>query len=141
VTQNIPSTPLVLDRELLIWAAGFADGEGCWHLTKDRRKSRGREYRRPLLVIAQSGLDNEPPETLVKFDRAVGGLGRFHRQIHDNPRWRLYWQYRVHGFQKVQAITAMLWPSLCAEKRAQATGVLRGFLEWEPRDLESEGAA
>lgn len=47
------------------------------------------------------------------YDRPAGGLG-------GAP----FFQYRAHGFEKTQAIAAMLWFKLGSAKRRQITDVL-----------------
>ena len=60
-----------VDRYERAWAAGFFDGEG-W---AGAAAQRDRETRQPHARVNQAGVDGVP-ETLLRFQRALGGLGR-----------------------------------------------------------------
>lgn len=99
-------------REQLAWAAGFFDGEGTtWA---------GRSSGYPTLSVPQAGHFTEPPDVLLRFQAAVGGLGLVYGPILNEERNKPIWRYRVSGFEMVQAVVAMLWPWLGTEKRRQA---------------------
>src|SRR5712692_211737 len=90
---GLPTTfPIVVDREDLAWAAGFYDGEGCT-LTVDPE----RLY--PWIGVTQGGSLDGPPEVLVRFKRAVGGIGHIDgpEVFEAHPDWMPRWRYRVAG--------------------------------------------
>ena len=63
---------VVVDRYDLAWAAGFFDGEG-WANTI---ANSSRQTRQPQARVNQAANDKDVPEVLVRFQRALGGLGR-----------------------------------------------------------------
>src|SRR5207247_4911519 len=60
-----------MDRFDLAWAAGFFDGEGWANAVAQE----GRKTKQPQARINQAD-PNGVPEVLLRFQRAVGGLGR-----------------------------------------------------------------
>lgn len=118
--------PFVPDREELAWAAGFFDGEGSIHI-------HNRKARRliPNVSITQAG--THPTELLERFRRAVGGLGTVCGPYQSkNGTWKARWQFEVVGFEKCQAVMAMLWRFLGPVKRAKAKKVLLAHLNNSP---------
>lgn len=105
------------NRENLAWAAGFFDGEGTTSCVKHLHK-----YNYPVLVVAQS-----EPSVLLKF-QSIFGMGKVNGpyKYKNRPNNQPYYQYRVHGFEKVQAIVAMMWNWLGERKKAQAIKILSG---------------
>ena len=99
-----------LNRELLAWAAGFFDGEGCTYLHTQNKQ--------PRILIGQ--LDTE---VLAHFDQATLRLGKLYGPY--QPKG--VYHYNTYGFEKCQAIIAMLWPWLGSIKRIQARKVLKGW--------------
>lgn len=128
-----PSLPLAIDREELAWAAGFFDGEGST-LSVDRV----RMY--PWISINQGGTLDGPPDVLVRFRRVAGGIGHIDgpRVFRDHPDWLPLWNYRVAGFELVQAVIAVLWHHLGPVKRAQARDVLQRWLA-KPQGRRGDG--
>jgi hypothetical protein len=99
------------DREELAWAGGFLCGEGCFHADP-----------RPRVEVVQ----NEP-EVLRRFGAAIGGLGGLHggKKIYGSLTKKPMYKWRVSGFERVQAVAAMLWPWLSEAKRSQVRIVLK----------------
>jgi hypothetical protein len=101
-------------RENLAWAAGFVEGDGCFC------------YSRPSRSMFVS-ITQQDREVLDRF-RRTAGFGRIYGPYRHRPGQALsvrpFYQLRVHGFEKVQAIAAMLWFKLGSVKRAQAAVVL-----------------
>jgi len=96
----------------LAWAGGLLCGDGSFYADP-----------RPRMAVVQ----NEP-EVLLRFGEAVG-LGGLHggTKIYGRAKKPMY-QWRVSGFERVQAAAAMLWPWLSEAKRIQVRAVLRdGF--------------
>lgn len=113
-----------MDREELAWAAGFFDGEGNTN-TYDTRITGGR-------LAVQLKVAQIHRETLERFQRIVPGGGRVYgpylRPANDQ------FQFKVSGFEGVQAIIAQLWPWLTPVKRDQATEALVRYRSgWKPR--------
>lgn len=101
-------------HEELAWAAGFFDAEGsfCVNITHPGKYN----YIIPMIAISQYSSG----EVLFKF-KEVTGLGNVGgpyrvRTKDNNPE---IWNYRVYGYEKVQAILAMLWIWLGSIKREQ----------------------
>jgi hypothetical protein len=111
--------PYVPDREELAWAAGFFDGEGCFSFSVAGR----------YVCVSLSQTDREP---LDRFKAAVG-IGRVlgPYDFRKNDRWvrKPQYVYRVNGYERVQAIAALLWSWLGSVKRQQAIHALNGEYE------------
>jgi len=104
-----------LHLEELAWAAGFFDGEGTTIAKRDTRRPDDVQLQ---VTVPQSGRDGVP-EVLIRFQRAVLGLG-----VIDNPYGDSMYRWRARGFVDGQAALALLWPFLCRVKRAQAASAL-----------------
>jgi len=122
-----------LNTHELAWAAGFFDGEGSTIWTTRRPRKAGRlpktgirswTYHNVQLSVSQSG--QELPEVLTRFKQAlgIGWLGGPYVHGKRQP----IWHYSVSGFERVQAVVAMLWRYLSSTKRAQAKRCLLGYL-------------
>lgn len=95
-----------VDRYELAWAAGFFDGEG-W--AGAARHGRGDE-RRPHARVNQAGSDGVP-ETLLRFQRALGGLGRIGGpQVQPGRRDLYRWEASSRG--DVELLHHLLLPWL-----------------------------
>jgi hypothetical protein len=101
-----------INREEIAWAAGFFDGEGSTLLSKKYQVS---------LSIGQSG--DEAPPILERMNHALGALGTvrgpYVRGTH-KPAYVL----SIVGFERTQAVIAMMWPWLTQPKRDQASSRL-----------------
>lgn len=119
--------PYYPNREQLAWAAGFFDGEGCVLKTYENppRKD-GRQAAAIQVSIGQSGIYGH--ELLRRFAIAVGLPGNLYgpRPPAKNQKLVRY-QWEVNGFEKVQAVAAMLWPWLGRVKRAQFGKILAAY--------------
>jgi len=107
------------DRERLAWAAGFFDGEGCFSFSVAGK----------YVCVSVSQTDFEP---LLRFQEAVGIgniLGPYDMRKKDRWIRKPQYVYRVNGYERVQAIAAMLWHWLGPAKRAQALHALAGEFE------------
>lgn len=104
-----------MNREEIAWAGGFYEGEGCIFSRYVRR------MKDPYTSLIINNTDLEP---LERFQAAVGlGHIRGPYQPKQGQRQPQY-HYEVNGFEKSQAIIAMLWPFLSARRKAQAVGKL-----------------
>ena len=129
----MPTTPtaVVLDRAELAWAAGFFDGEGSTMLHTDGSRP---GYLRLEVVVPQVGHDGLPA-VLLRFQHAVGGLGRICGPERDN----LY-ECRSSMRLEALAIVALLWNDLGAVKRRQANEAIKALLnQYESRTVEARG--
>lgn len=98
-------------RERLAREAGFFDGEGHTGASPIQGTTR------PRLAI---GISQNDRRVLDRF-RDVVGIGKVYGPYHTTNT--LYY-YQVEGFQRVQAIIAMLWDFLGPLKREQAAAAL-----------------
>jgi len=109
----------------LAWAAGIWDGEGSAFLSTTATETR---RPRPVMNVTQAcDSITEPPELLVRFHEAVGGLGRIRFRGVPPSRSsgvRPQWEWVCTRFEHIQAVTAMLWPWLTQVKRTQARRML-----------------
>lgn len=103
-----------MDREALAWAGGFFSGEGSTFIHRNVG-GRGRLYVRMTIT-------NTSEEALRRFHAAIT-FGHFWSHPHRIAHYKHVHVWRVNNFEQAQAVLAMLWPFLSAEKRAQAKRV------------------
>jgi hypothetical protein len=87
--------PQELDREELAWAGGYFEGEGCFYA----------KYGYPAATL--SSTDGDPVERFVAATGLGKVLGPYNKGKH-KPQYR----WAIQGFEKTQALAAMLWPWL-----------------------------
>ena len=85
------------------WAAGYFDGEGCVTV-------QGRSVR------VQIGCTER--HLLVRFQRAVGGIGRIYGPYYPFGNRQPTFHYRA-GANALRHIAPLLWPYLDSTKRAK----------------------
>ena len=104
-----------MNTHLLAWAAGVFDGEGYACSARYSSKTKGMTA---TLMLGVGQAHKEMLDRLLAIFRfgSVTGPSR----SGNTPMWA----FKIHGFEKVQAATAMLWPWLGVVKRAQLTRVL-----------------
>ena len=115
---------VIINREELAWAAGFVDGEGTFSCKMHDTASSRKGY--PTFAIQQTG-------SLIALDRFAkviedagvpvkryGPYGPYKNNLGTRPHYRV----EAYGFEKVQAIAALLWTWLSAIKREQIVSVL-----------------
>jgi hypothetical protein len=108
-------TLTMTNREKLIGAAWFFNGEGCTNVAIAKRMN-GREYATTRIMVANTHLEN-----LEFFQDAVGGLGTiYHNGIPQKLHWKECYSFVASSFEEAQAIIAQLWNWLSKEKREQA---------------------
>lgn len=95
----------------LAWAAGFFDGEGC---VTNRPTARDR-CPVPKIQVGQSD-DEGVPETLVRFERAVGVPCRIYGPFKQAGRRDKY-TLSIGKWADVQTARGRLWPYLSGPKR------------------------
>ena len=95
-----------MDRFELAWAAGFFDGEGWANAVGQA----GRRTRQPMARINQAD-PSDVPQALLRFQRAVGGLGRIGGPYIKEGRTDLYrWEISSRG--DVELLHHLLLPWL-----------------------------
>jgi hypothetical protein len=97
-------------REELAFAAGLFEGEGSFKFHTSSR--------RPRAVISMTDLDS-----LSRFRLAVG-MGRI-TGPYNYTGGKDYYTYQIDGFEKVQALLAMLWPWLGERRQRRGAEVLK----------------
>ncbi len=108
---------------LLAWAAGFFDGEGCFHIAYTQN-----EKRYPQVSVSQSGVLGH--ELLLKFDRAVGKIGTLYGpKLPGRNQTLCRWQWEASGITKVEQVYLTLRPFLGTTKREQAARVITAYYQ------------
>lgn len=110
----LKGSALEISREAIIWAGGLFEGEGCFTCA-DHGPSR-HKYPRALL-----GMTDE--DSVRRFHAAVG-IGKVYGPRIGRPGEKPIWTWGVNGFERVQAIVAMLWPWLGVRRQAKAAEVV-----------------
>lgn len=119
---------ITIDTHELAWAAGFFDGEGSVFLSHKYSRTDGRKI--PIIgaSIAQCG----SPETLLRMQRAVAGMGKiggpYAKKVKEH---RPHWRWSVHSFEEVQASMALLWSFLSSAKREQFSNSMMGVVAFK----------
>jgi hypothetical protein len=109
----------------LAWAAGLFDGEGCSSARRQKRKAKALRIQ---ASVSQSSHSAEVvPSVLVRFQRAVGGMGSIGAAYLDERSGTFAYQWRAGSFEEAQAVIALLWANLGAVKRAQAADAFGRF--------------
>jgi hypothetical protein len=113
-------------REGLAWAAGFFDGEGSFMVVRNNGSHS------PRLTVGQTD-----PRPLYRFMAVFNGIGNVRgpytrAKANHSP----IWYYSVDGFEKVQALMAMMWPFLCGPKKRQATEMMSEVVPHARRMIE-----
>jgi len=109
-------------REQLAWAAGFFVGEG----TTNYCESNGSRN----LKISIPQVEREPLDrfaTIVGFGKIYGPYAA--RTAKSRPQFL----YHINGFEKCQALIALLWFWLSTAKKQQACRALLAKKEFRPR--------
>ena len=101
-----------MNREELAWAGGFFCGEGSTTYSLQYGFY-------PRISVAQSF----GTEELERFKAAVG-VGNVTGPSKSPKGEMNVYQYHANGYEKTQAVVAMLWRWLSTTKREQATKVL-----------------
>jgi hypothetical protein len=103
--------------ERLAWASGFFDAEGCFSRTGEGPNAR---------------ITHTDPELLERFREALG-FGKIYGPYAPHPTSfgkKSTYVFTVSGLERVQALLAMLWPSLGSAKRTKAMGILKDHLSY-----------
>lgn len=106
-----------MNRDEVIWAAGFFDGEGHVGFSTYRNRHGSGT---PVIAVGQ----DKNPEVLHRFKDAVI-VGVVYGPYKSNGR--VTWAYKTNSWYDTQAVIAMLWQFLSTPKREQAVTVLKSF--------------
>lgn len=134
VAPGVPTESVRPNRNELAWAAGFFDGEGSTFVC--------RRNRYVAVGISQSDVYG-PPAVLVRFQRAVGGIGILNGPIRvktpagDDAESK--WIYNAFGHEMAQAVLVQIWPWLGSVKREQARGGLMAHRAYRQGKLRLPG--
>ena len=112
-------------REALAWAGGFFAGEGSVHICYNGGKPKNLPY--PQVAISQSG--DLGREVLDRFHIATGALGKIYGpKPPGRNQKQIRWLWEANGFEKTQAIMALLWPWLGSVKQSKFEYICRAYL-------------
>lgn len=100
-----------LDREEVAWAGGLFEGEGCFTCDKHNRS-----------LSARISMTDEDPVRRVYH--ALGGMGYIISAQRVKNTRKLVWTWGCAGYEKFQAVVAMLWPWLGERRRKRAAELL-----------------
>lgn len=104
-----------LNRDELIWASGFYDGDGTLCKYIDGRDTT------PRLVLSISQKDNRP---LIRFKNAFNNWGNIHQKnVND------IYGYSCYRFDRIQQMCILMWPYLCNPKKEQISIKLNEFVD------------
>lgn len=134
-----PSTePLIVDRDLLIWAAGFFDGEGCVSIGKatNRKKDRktgvlnGKVYvgYHMHVIVCQKEI-----EALQRFHAMFGG------SLVEFPQYGyMYYLWKVWGTSAKDVLCALL-PYLVVKRKVAENAIrFQEMLDVRPKTHQGE---
>lgn len=109
-----------IKREDYSWAAGLFEGEGSFPRTGGKEKASN-------YPIATLQMTDEGPVRRFMSVVEVGSI--IHIPISkNNPAYKPMWRWKVHGFEKTQAVVAFLWPWLDCRRRARAKDMLLSYV-------------
>lgn len=108
---------VTIDREWLAWAAGFVEGEGCfWTATYNG-------WNLPRITVAQQN-----PRPLVRLSEMFQPIPSSQSYDQRDGCWRITFS----GFERCQAVVALLWVWLSDKRRDQAALMLQRYLTRSP---------
>ena len=109
-----------MGSEDIAWAAGLFEGEGT--ISGYRRKDRPS---RAVQMTVYQGAQDGSPALLERF-RSITGAG----SVVGPYRGRLF-HWTTKRIASVEAVSALLWPDLSPERRAQFVRAFSGSERWE----------
>lgn len=115
-------------RENLAWAAGLFDGEGS--IGRYRYTNHGKRYSRSQMTMHMCDRD-----VIARFVKIldVGVLNGPYNYSTKTTKRKSAWYWSIAGFERVQAVTAMMWPWLGKRRKAKAKQVLAADRKTQPR--------
>jgi hypothetical protein len=119
VRRAVPSAGRAVGavKDEIAWAAGFFEGEGTIRARTGYAE----------LALPQATRDGSIPDSLTRFQHAVGNLGWIIGPVEPSNPWSKLPQF-IWGsarFEHVQAVIALLWPRLSERRREEARRALR----------------
>lgn len=106
----------------LAWAAGFLDGDGCYHVTKRTNRAGNKVH---SLTISAAQSDPRPLEKLAHIADA-GNVNGPYVHTTDPLRKLPTYQWRLSG-KRAMAFVDELWPYIGEPKREQVQRCLLGI--------------
>lgn len=85
-------------------------------------------------------LTSTDEDVVRRFASAVG-VGRVSGPYQYTGNRKPYWRWQASGFERTQAVIAMLWPGLGARRRARAVEVLASLGDVRGRIRTAEEAS
>jgi len=113
-------------REELIWAAGFFDGEGYIGIAHQHWKGKLRKQ-------AHAHVSQTDRRPLVRFKAAVG-FGKIRERPdvqRKHPTWKRQFRWDISSIANVTQLVQLLLPHLSAPKRLQAQQALAEWKRWK----------
>lgn len=101
-----------LNREEIIYAGALFDGEGCFSVSN---------------VGCKAALTMTDFDSVKRFCDAVG-MG-YIKTLKQHKNYKQAYAWHVNGFEKVQAVYAMIYPWLNARRKARGAEILRPYIE------------
>ena len=98
------------ERDEVLWAAGFFDGEGCLYTAKQPRCSD--THRMWVMCIASTDLD-----MLERWQRIFNAGQIYGPRVQE--RCKPLWSYRLASPAKIYAIGSAILPFLCKRRKAK----------------------
>ena len=106
-----------MDTELA-WASGLFEGEGCFRLTNPHGKH---------AYYPEALLGSTDEDVVRRFHRVIGfGNVTGPYRVKTRPNVKPTYMWKASGFEKTQALAAMLWFGLGQRRRAKVAEVIRG---------------
>ena len=114
-------------REELAWAAGIHCGEGGIYVNRTNTK-KGPQAVGVRFSVGQASHDGAVPEMLLRL-QTIFGTGTIHPLCDKRPNRKAAYQFQICGFEKTQAVMAMVWEWLTPEKKNQAEKTFKTWKE------------
>lgn len=102
----------MLNKNEVIWSSGLFEGEGCITHNSSKQKKVS-----PKLVLVM-----KEEFSVLRFYAAIGHLG----YIYFRPKTKC-WEWRVNGFEKFQAVLAIVWSGLGPSRKKRAREILSAY--------------
>lgn len=116
---------IIRDPKELMWASGLFEGEGSFTVGKGGKRN-------PDYVYPQASIHMTDFDTVKRFHKIIGfgqlnGPYTYNNPAHAGVKQTIrkpsmYW--RCAGFEKVQALIALLWSGLGERRRSRAKEIL-----------------
>lgn len=111
-----------IDRDVLAWAAGFVDAEGCFSFTLRAR----------FASVRVSQTHRDPLDRLAAALKIGRVRGPFAVQSPTRPSIKEQYSYYAYGARALK-VSELLWPYLAGAKRLQALRMRERVRQFNPR--------